>query len=127
MASDQSPRFSSIQVGEPGCQQLHESGFPEIRVIAQEFLDGLDIFWHFSLASVTWSNAPRENNIWPSLRSGGNGPSLGNWEPEAISCCWNPESDTRSHREGAGGGLFLSGITDLLPLTARDASGGFRP
>ena len=47
MASDQRPRFSSIKVGEPGGQQLHESGFPEIRVIAQEFLDGLDVFWHF--------------------------------------------------------------------------------
>jgi hypothetical protein len=33
--------FSLIQLGEPGGQQLHESGFPEIRVITQEFLDGL--------------------------------------------------------------------------------------
>jgi hypothetical protein len=50
--SDQSPRFSFIQVREPGGQQLHESGFPEIRVIAQELFDGLDVFWHFSVASV---------------------------------------------------------------------------
>ncbi len=50
--SDQSPRFSFIQVGEPGGQQLHESGFPEIRVIAQELFDGLDVFGHLSLASV---------------------------------------------------------------------------
>ena len=63
--SDQSPRFSFIQVGEPGCQQLHESGLPEIRVITQEFLDGLDLFWHFSVASVI-AVMPRENNIWPS-------------------------------------------------------------
>jgi hypothetical protein len=47
--SDQSPRFSFTQVGEPGGQQPYESGFPEIWVITQEFLDGLDVFWHFSV------------------------------------------------------------------------------
>jgi hypothetical protein len=47
--SDQSPRFSFTQVGEPGGQQLHKSGFPEIWVITQEFLDGLVVFWHFSV------------------------------------------------------------------------------
>jgi hypothetical protein len=35
---------------EPGGQQLDESRFSEIPVIAQEFLDGLDVFWHFSVA-----------------------------------------------------------------------------
>src|ERR1700730_12632601 len=28
IVSDQSPRFSLIQLGKPGGQQLHESGFP---------------------------------------------------------------------------------------------------
>jgi hypothetical protein len=28
--SDQNPRFSFIQVGKPGGQQLHEGGLPEI-------------------------------------------------------------------------------------------------
>ena len=51
IVSDQVPCFRVIQLGKPGGQQLHESGFPEIRVIAQELFDGLDVFGHFSLAS----------------------------------------------------------------------------
>jgi hypothetical protein len=73
--SDQSPRFSFTQVGEPGGQQLHKSGFPEIWVITQEFLDGLVVFWHFSVRLYAFQWYPRENNIWQSLLSGNDGPS----------------------------------------------------
>jgi hypothetical protein len=52
IASYQNPCIALIQLGEPGGQQLDESRFSEIRVIAQEFLDGLDVFWHFSVASA---------------------------------------------------------------------------
>jgi hypothetical protein len=62
MVSDQSPRFSFIQVGEPAVNNSSRAAFPRF------VFDGLDVFWHFNVSAMF----PKKH-VWPNLHSGGDG------------------------------------------------------